>query len=158
MRKLTLTLTVFALVSLGGVAVAQQDSKDGAVKATPIEKVLDANPEPDGKAYRIDLLLRDGTRVAYEIPPSEAAKIADGLSKPAIAGGQKQQVATLVYGMTIQVDSKGEAVILTPRSRSGALLEPLAIPISGANLLVKTLQTKIAEAKATAAKQRKQRK
>jgi hypothetical protein len=58
--------------------------------------------------------------------------------------------------MTIQVDSKGEVVILTPRSRSGAL-EPLAIPMSGANLLVKTLQTKIAEAKATAAKQRKQR-
>ena len=154
MRKLTLTLTVFALVSLCGVAFAQQDTKGAAVKATPIEKVLDANPEPDGKAYRIDLLLMDGTRVAYEIPPSEAAKIADGLSKPAIAGGQNQQVATLVCGMTIQVDSKGEAVILTPRSRSGAL-EPLAIPISGANLLVKTLQTKIAEAKATAAKQRK---
>ena len=154
MRKLTLTLTVFALVSLCGVAFAQQDTKGATVKATPIEKVLDANPEPDGKAYRIDLLLMDGTRVAYEIPPSEAAKIADGLSKPAIAGGQNRQVATLVSGMTIQVDSKGEAVILTPRSRSGAL-EPLAIPISGANLLVKTLQTKIAEAKATAAKQRK---
>ena len=56
--------------------------------------------------------------------------------------------------MTVQVDSKGEAVILGPRSRSGAL-EPLAIPISGANLLVKTLQAKIAEAKAIAAKQRK---
>ena len=153
MHKVTLTVTVFALVSLGGVAFAQQDTK-GAVKATPIEKVLSANPEPDGKAYRIDLLLQDGTRVAYEIPPSEAAKIADGLSKPAIAGGQNRQVATLVSGMTIQVDSKGEAVILTPRSRSGAL-EALAIPISGANLLVKTLQTKIAEAKATAAKQRK---
>ena len=154
MRKLTLTLTVFTLVSLGGVALAQQDTKGAAVEATPIEKVLNANPEPDGKAYRIDLLLRDGTRAAYEIPPSEAAKIADGLSKRAIAGGQNQQVATLVYGMNIQVDSKGEAVIVTPRGRSGAL-EPLAIPISGANLLVKALQTKIAEAKVTAAKQRK---
>ena len=154
MRKLTLTLTVFALVSLCGVAFAQQDTKGAAVKATPIEKVLGANPEPDGKAYRIDLLLMDGTRVAYEIPPSEAAKIADGLSKPAIAGGQNQKVATIVSGMSIQIDSKGEAVILTPRSQSG-VLETLAIPISGANLLVKTLQTKIAEAKATAAKQRK---
>jgi hypothetical protein len=82
MRKLTLTLTMFALVSLGGVAFAQEDTKGAAVKAMLIEKVLDANPEPDGKAYRIDLLLRDGTRVAYEIPPSEAAKIGDGLSKP----------------------------------------------------------------------------
>ena len=41
------------------------------------------------------------------------------------------------------------------RSKSG-VLEPLAIPISGANLLVKTLQAKIAEAKAIAAKQPKQ--
>ena len=154
MRKVTLTLTVFTLVSLCGVAFAQQDTKGAAVKATPIEKVLGANPEPDGKAYRIDLLLMDGTRVAYEIPPSEAAKIADGLSKPAIAGGQNQKVATIVTGMSIQVDSQGKAVILTPRSQSGAL-ETLAIPISGANLLVKTLQAKIAEAKATAAKQRK---
>ena len=154
MCKLTPTLTVFALVSLGGVAFAQQGNKGAAVKATPIEKVLDANPEPDGKAYRIDLLLQDGTRVVYEIPPSEAAKITDGLSKPAIAGGQNRQVATLVYGMNIQVDSKGKAVIVTPRGRSGTL-EPLAIPIGGAKLLVKALQTKIAEAKATAAKQRK---
>jgi hypothetical protein len=36
------------------------------------------------------------------------------------------------------------------------MLEPLAIPISGASLLVKTLQAKIAEAKAIAAKQPKQ--
>jgi hypothetical protein len=154
MRKLTLTLTVLALVSLCGVAFAQQDTKGAAVKATPIEKVLDANPEPDGKAYRIDLRLMDGTRVTYEIPPSEAAKIADGLSKSAIAGGQNQKVATIVSGMSIQIDSQGKAVILTPRSQSG-VLEPLAIPISGANLLVKTLQAKIAEAKAIAAKQRK---
>jgi hypothetical protein len=143
---------VSALFSWGGVAFAQQDTKGAA--AAPIEKVLDANPVPDGQAYRIDLLLRDGTRVAYEIPPSEAAKIADGLSKPAIAGGKNRQVATIVTGMTVHIDSKGEAVILTPRSQSGAL-EPLAIPTSGANLLVKTLQTKIAEAKAAAAKQRK---
>jgi hypothetical protein len=56
--------------------------------------------------------------------------------------------------MNIQVDSKGKAVIVTPRSRSGTL-EPLAITIGGAKLLVTALQTKIAEAKATAAKQRK---
>ena len=155
MRALILTLTMFALVS--GVAFGQEDTKRAAVKATPIERLLDANPEPDGKAYRIELLLKDGTRVAYEIPPSEAAKIADGLSKPAIAGGQEKRVATLLSGMTVQIDSKGEALIISPRSRSGAL-EPLAIPISAANLLVKGLQTKISEAKAIAAKQHKRRK
>jgi hypothetical protein len=144
MRTLTLTITMFALVSLGGVAFAQQGTEGAPAKATPIEKT------------RIEILLTDGTRVECEVPLSETAKIAE-LSKPAIAGGQNQHVATLVYGMTIEVDAKGEAVILTPRSRSGAL-EPLAIPISGANLLVKTLQTKIFEAKAIAAKHRKQRK
>ena len=92
MRALTLTVTLFALVSQGGVVFAQQN---------------------------------------------------------------KQKEATIVSGMTVEIDSKGRAVILTPRSESG-VLEPLAIPISGATLLVKALQGKIAQAKAIAAKQPKQ--
>ena len=92
MRTLTLTVTLFALISLGGVAFAQQN---------------------------------------------------------------KQKEATILTGMTVEIDSKGKAVIMTPRSQSG-VLEPLAITISGANLLVKALQAKIAQAKAVAAKQPKQ--
>ena len=114
------TLMVFALVSLCGTAFAQQADKGAPAKAAPmekVEKVLSANPESDGKAYRIELQLRGGKRVSYEIPPAEAVKIADGLSKPAVAGGQKQQVATLVYGMSVQADTKGEAVIISPRGR-----------------------------------------
>ena len=156
-RTPILIITLFALISQSGVAFAQQGTQGALVEATPIEKVLDANPEPDGKAYRIDLLLSKGTRVAYKIPPSEAAKIIDGLSKSAIAGGQSQKVATIVSGMSIEIDSKGKAVILTPRSQSG-VLEPLAIPISGAERLVEVLKTKIAQAKVTAAKQPKQQK
>jgi hypothetical protein len=155
MRIFTLTLTVAALINLGGVAFAQQPSKAAPAKATPIEKVLDANPEPDGKAYRIEFQLAGGKRVSYVIPPAEAAKIADGLSKPAIAGAQKQQVATLVYGMSVQADTKGQAVILSPRGRSGPL-EPLAIPLIGAGAFVALLQAKIEEATANAAKQPKQ--
>lgn len=154
MRILKLTLTVFALVSLGGVASAQQGAKGATLKATPVEKVLNANPKPDGKAYRIDLQLRGGKRVSYEISPEEATKIADGLSKPAIAGGQRHKVATLVSGMGIEADPKGQAVILTPRSRSGPL-EPLAIPLIGADPFVSVLQAKIEEARANAAKQSK---
>ena len=153
MRTLTLTVTLFAFVQ-GGIALAQQSDKGTAIEPTPIEKVLNANPEPDGKAYRLDLLLKEGTRVAYQIPPSEAAKIADGM-KPAVAGGQNMEVATVVSGMIIQVDSEGKAVILTPRSQS-SVMEPLAIPINGAKLLVRALKRKIAEAKTTAAKQPKQ--
>ena len=62
----------------------------------------------------------------------------------AFAQQNKQKEATIVTGMTAEIDFKGKAVILTPRTQSG-VLEPLAIPISGANLLVKTLQAKIAE-------------
>ena len=153
MRTLTLTVTVFAFVQ-GEVAFAQQGTS-AEVELRQIEKVLNANPEPDGNAYRIDLLLKDGTRVAFQIPASEAAKIAVGMSKPAIAGGQTKQVATIVSGMTIETDSEGKAVVLTPRTQSN-VMESLAIPVDGAKLLLRALKAKIAQAKRTAAKQPKQ--
>jgi hypothetical protein len=154
MRTFPLTLTVVALVTLGGVAFARNAAKGGAIKAVPVTKVLNANPQPDGKTYRIDLQLRGGKRVSYELSPEEATKIADGLSKRPVPGGQSQKVANLVYGMKVEVDTKGLAVILMPRGRSGPL-EPLAIPLSGADPLVAVLQAKIAEAKANAARQAK---
>ena len=92
-----------------------------------------------------------GSGSHMQISPEEATKIADGLSKPAVEGGQEQKVATLVYGMRVEMDSKGLAVVLIPRGRSGTL-EPLAIPMAGAEPLVIALQAKIAEAKANAAK------
>ena len=160
MRKCTMTLTLFAVAGLSTVVLAQQVSKAAAAKTVPtekVEKVLGADPEPDGKAYRIELELRGGKRVSYEIPPAEAVKIADGLSKRAVAGGQKQQVATLVYGISVQADTKGQAIILSPRGRSGPL-EPLAIPLLGAGAFVTLLQSKIDEAMAIAAKQPKSKK
>lgn len=57
----TLTFIVFAVASLCGVAFAQQVSNGAPAKAAPmekVEKVLSANPELDGKAYRIELQLR----------------------------------------------------------------------------------------------------
>jgi len=146
---------IFGLVALCEVAFAQQGTGGGPAKTILVEKTLDANPLPNGKAYRIEFLLKNGKKVAYEISPPEAAKVADGLSKQAIAGGQREQVATLVYGMNMQVDSKGLAVVLTPRGRYGPL-EPLAIPISGVDQFLALLQTKIAEARANASKQPKQ--
>ena len=78
----TLAATIVGLAALCGPALAQQDAQPFKGKATPVEKVVNANPEPDGKAYRIDLLLQNGRRVSYQISPPEALKIADGLSKP----------------------------------------------------------------------------
>ena len=154
MRALKLTITFVALVHMGDAGFAQDGTNRGAVNAVTVEKVLNANPQPDGKLYRVDLQLRGGKRVSYEISPEEATKIADGLSKPAVEKGQEQKVATLVYGMRVEIDSKGLAVVLTPRGRSGTL-EPLAIPMAGAEPLVIALQAKIAEAKANAAKDKK---
>ena len=154
MRALKLTITFVALVCVGDACFAQQGTNHGTAPAVIVEKVLNANPQPDGKLYRVDLQLRGGKRVSYEISPEEATKIADGLSKPAVEKGQEQKVATLVYGMRVEIDSKGLAVVLTPRGRTGTL-EPLAIPMAGAEPLVIALQAKIAEAKANAAKDKK---
>ncbi len=151
----TLAVTLCGLAAFCGPALAQQPSAEASAikgKATPVEKVVNANPEPDGKTYRIDLLLKNGRRVSYEISPPEALKIADGLSKPATAGAQKDMVAQLVYGMIIQADPQGRAIILTPRDSSGNL-QSLAVPLTGADQLLEVLKAKIAEAKAFAAKQ-----
>ena len=72
--------------------------------------------------------------------------------KVAFAQQNKQKEATIVSGMTIEIDFKGKAVIIAPRSQS-RVLEPLAIPISGAKLLVDTLVVMITEAEAAAVKQ-----
>jgi len=142
-------LTLIGLLSLclSGAAVAQE-------RTATVEKVLNANPEQDGKAYRIDLQLPGGKKVSYRVSPAEAAKISDGLSKPAVPGGQQKKVAALVYGMSVEADREGRAVILNPRSRTGAM-ESLAIPLTGAELLVMALQTKIAETKAGKGEQAK---
>ena len=46
--------------------------------------------------------------------------------------------------MTIETDSEGKAVILTPRTQSN-VMEPLAIPISGAKLLVRALKKRLSK-------------
>jgi hypothetical protein len=60
---------------------------------------------------------------------------------------QKQKEATIVSGMTVEIDSNGKAVIITPRSESG-VLEPLAITISDAKHLVDALVVMITQAEA----------
>jgi hypothetical protein len=133
-------------------AVAQQDPAAEqkpdmpAVETVIVEAVLDANPAPDGNAYRLELQLEGGKRIALQLGQIEALKIAGGLSKPATAGGHNKEVATLVYGMSIQIDSNGEAVILIPRGSVGAL-EALAIPATGAEQFLELLRAKIDEAK-----------
>jgi hypothetical protein len=150
MRHFGIMLICLALAP--GIALAQHGTKARPVRAEPVEKVVSANPETDGKAFRVDLVLKNGRQIALELSPSDALQVADGLSKPAAPGAQKLEVAALVYGMTIQADPQGRAVILTPRNEKGNL-QALAIPLTGADQLLETLKEKIAEAKTFAAKQ-----
>ena len=64
----------------------------------------------------------------------------------------KQKEATIVSGMSFEIDSEGKAIIITPRSKSG-VLEPLAITIDGAKHLVDALVVVITQAEAGVAKQ-----
>jgi hypothetical protein len=70
----------------------------------------------------------------------------------AFAQQNKQKEATIVSGMSIEIDSEGKAIIITPRSESG-VLEPLAITIDGAKHLVDALVVMITQAEADVAKQ-----
>lgn len=149
---LRLAVTLICLAMLSGFAYAQHPASRSNVKAEAIAEVMNANPEPDGSAFRLDLLLKNGRHASFALTPQEARQIADGFSKPASPGAQKLEVAALVYGMIVQADPQGRAVILTPRDEKGNL-QSLAIPLTGADELLETLKEKIAEAKAFAAKQ-----
>ena len=70
----------------------------------------------------------------------------------AFAQQNKQKEATIVSGMSFEIDSEGKAIIITPRSKSG-VLEPLAITIDGAKHLVDALVVVITQAEAGVAKQ-----
>jgi hypothetical protein len=70
----------------------------------------------------------------------------------AFAQQNKQKEATIVSGMSSEIDSEGKAIIITPRSESG-VLEPLAITIDGAKHLVDALVVMITQAEADVAKQ-----
>jgi hypothetical protein len=121
-----------------------------------IERVISASPAPDGKAYMLSVTLKGGERLFLGVPLAEAVKIVDGLTRPVGSGSQKQQVVAVVHGMSIQADPQGRAVLLQPRTSAGPL-EPLAIPIEGADRFVQLFQQKAAETKANAGKSQQQK-
>lgn len=145
-----LGVLVICLALLPQIAEARQ-KQSSPVKPVAVEKVLKAGPEAGGKTFRLELRLKNGRQVTYQFTPAEADKAANGLSNPAIVVGEKVDVS-YVYGMQIHADPQHQVVIITPRTRDRTL-ESLAIPLTAADNLVKTLQEKFAEVKASAAKQ-----
>jgi hypothetical protein len=145
-------IVALAFFGLLPETIAAQEIETPAV----VERVISANPELHGKAYVLSVMLKDGRRLSFEIPPAEAVKIVDGLSKAAGSDSQKHQVVALVQSMSIQADAQGRAVVLQPRTSAGPL-ESLAIPIEGADRFVQLFQQKAAETRANATKMQQQK-
>ena len=137
-------IMAIVVCALPGTGLAQNG-------VTDIESVVSAAPQADGQAYLLSLKLQDGRQISFQLQPTEAVKIVDGLSKVAGSGSEKRQVVALVQGMSIQADPQGKFVLLQPRTSAGPL-EALAIPLEGAERFVQLFQQKAADTKANAAR------
>jgi len=143
-----LLIAAFALYNMSGPLTAQE-------AATPMtaDRVLSAGADPDGKNYTISLALENGRQISLRIPPPEAIKIVDGLSKTATSAPQKQQIVAIVQTINLRADNGGRAILLTPHVRTGSL-DTFAIPIGQADQFIELFQKVAAETKANAAKTR----
>jgi hypothetical protein len=141
-------VAAFTLYSMIGPLFAEE-----AATSVVADKVLSAGADADGKNYTISLSLENGHQISIRIPPAEAIKIVEGLSKTATSASQKQQIVSVVQTINIKADTEGRAIILTPHVRTGPL-DTFAIPIGRADQFIELLQKVAAETKANAAKTR----
>jgi hypothetical protein len=56
---------IVALTFFGLLPASAQEIETPAV----VERVISANPELDGKAYVLSVMLKGGRRLSFEIPP-----------------------------------------------------------------------------------------
>ena len=142
-----LLIAGFALYNMMGALVAEE-----ATSSMAADRVLSAGADTDGKGYTISLSLENGRQISIRIPPAEAIKIVEGLSKTATSA-QKQQIVAFVQTINLKADSRGRAIILTPHVRTGPL-DSFAIPIGQADQFMQLFQKVTAETKSNAAKTR----
>jgi hypothetical protein len=142
-----LLIAGFTLYNMMGPLVAEE-----ATSTMAADRVLSAGVDADGKGYTISLSLENGRQISIRIPPAEAIKIVEGLSKTATSA-QKQQIVAFVQTINIKADTLGRAIILTPHVRTGPL-DTFAIPIGQADQFIQLFQQITAETKANAAKTR----
>ena len=143
-----LLIAGLTLYTMMGPLVAEE-----ATSSMAADRVLSAGVDADGKGYTISLSLDNGRQISIRIPPAEAIKIVEGLSKTATSAPQKQQIVAFVQTINIKADTRGRAIILTPHVRTGPL-DTFAIPIGQADQFIQLLQRITAETKANAAKAR----
>ena len=143
-----LLIAGFALYNMIGPLVAEE-----TVTSIAADRVLSAGADADGKGYTISLSVENGRQISIRIPPAEAIKIVEGLSKTTTSAPQKQQIVAFVQTINIKADTRGRAIILTPHVRTGPL-DTFAIPIGQADQFIQLFQRITAETKANAAKTR----
>ena len=105
-------IVALAFFGLLPVSISAQEIETPAV----VERVISANPEPDGKAYVLSVMLKGGRRLSFEIPRAEDCR---RTKQGSWINSQKQQVVALVQSMSIQADAQGRAVVLQPRTSAG---------------------------------------
>ena len=142
-----LLIAGFALYNMMGPLVAEV-----AASSMAADRVLSAGADADGKDYTISLSLENGRQISIRIPPAEAIKIVEGLSKTATSA-QKQQIVAFVQTINVKADTRGRAIILTPHVRTGPL-DTFAIPTGQADQFIQLFQQIPAETKANAVKTR----
>ena len=143
-----LLIAAFALYNMFSPLFAEENATSVAA-----DKVLSASADADGKNYTISLALENGRQISLRIPPAEAVKIVDGLSKTVTSAPQKQQIVAVVQTINLKADNRGRAIILTPHVRTGPL-DTFAIPIGQADQFIELFQKVAAETKTNAAKTR----
>jgi hypothetical protein len=133
--------------------VAEVQQKQFApVKAVTVQKVVKAGAEADGKAFRLELQLKNGGQVAYQFAPADADEVSKGLSNPVIKAVQGKVNYSLVWGLHTEVDPQRQRVVLSPQSE-GRTLDSLGLPLTAKDNLIGSLQDNFALLKAGAAKQ-----
>jgi hypothetical protein len=100
-----LLIAAFALYNMFSPLFAEENAASVAA-----DKVLSASADADGKNYTISLALENGRQISLRIPPAEAVKIVDGLSKTVTSAPQKQQIVAVVQTINLKADNRGRAL------------------------------------------------
>ena len=148
MRQIAIALAAIAIFDVAGAALAQSDQQTYAVK-----DVVGSQSDADG-SHTLTFSLADGKRLSLNIPTEAGIKAISALSAPTGTGPTKKQVVVVVPQFAVGVDDKGANLVLVP-IRNGSTLEPLGIPVSGAENFIRVLQQKLGEARTKAASQPK---
>jgi hypothetical protein len=106
-----------------------------------VTKLVGSTADPDG-SHTLTFARKDGASISLKIPPAIAVSAISALSQPTGNGPKKQQVVVVVRQVTMGVNEDGTAIVIAPQGQAGPL-EPLGIPVSGAENFINLFQEKL---------------